>query len=402
MSKKVKVNLIGALDMLKFKNLAKDRDDKIEAAEASDVHVEDPLKDAAHAMHPVSQEMVIDRVTEHPGCSAKTFELKRKDGKPAAMFRAGQYISVSYNIDGEHVTRPYSIASSPLQAKSGKYSITIKSFPGGFTSVYAMRYLKEGMTVNVSAPEGYFYHEPLRDGDNVVALVGGSSITPVLSMALAIRDGVEDFNLTVIYGSRTAREILLYDELGAVAAECDKVKVIHVLSHEKRPGFEYGLITADLVRKYTDVDTASLLVCGPPAMTAYMREELKKLDIPPRRIRFEMEPIPEDVSRCSDYPASCAGKRFKLTVRQSGKEYRATAAADESLLVAMERARIIAPSSCRSGVCGLCRSKLLSGTVYIPAANDKRRHTDKETGYIHPCATFPVSDMEIEVPGEYV
>ena len=72
------------------------------------------------------------------------------------------------------------------------------------------------------------------------------------------------------------------------------------------------------------------------------------------------------------------------------------------MLVAIERAGIKAPSRCRSGECGWCRSKLVSGTVYIPEENELRRWADVHYGYIHPCSSFHTSDLVIEVPGEYL
>ena len=72
--------------------------------------------------------------------------------------------------------------------------------------------------------------------------------------------------------------------------------------------------------------------------------------------------------------------------------------ADTSLLRAMEAAGINAPSDCRSGRCGWCHSQLISGDVYIPASVDGRRLADKEFGYIHPCCSFPLSDVTIDVP----
>lgn len=53
---------------------------------------------------------------------------------------------------------------------------------------------------------------------------------------------------------------------------------------------------------------------------------------------------------------------------------------------------------CRGGICGWCRSKLLSGTVFIPKETDGRRQADKVWGYIHPCASYATSDLYIEVP----
>ena len=73
------------------------------------------------------------------------------------------------------------------------------------------------------------------------------------------------------------------------------------------------------------------------------------------------------------------------------------ASARETLLVAMERAGIRAPAKCRAGGCGFCHSRLISGKFSIAGA-DKRRLADEKFGYIHPCCTYPDSDMEIEVP----
>ena len=53
----------------------------------------------------------------------------------------------------------------------------------------------------------------------------------------------------MLYGSRRADEILLKEELEALAASCDKVKVVHVLSDDPgAEGYEHGFITAELIK----------------------------------------------------------------------------------------------------------------------------------------------------------
>ncbi len=69
--------------------------------------------------------------------------------------------------------------------------------------------------------------------------------------------------------------------------------------------------------------------------------------------------------------------------------------AGESLLWAMEAAGIRAPSHCRSGECGWCHSKLVTGDVYVPADADGRRLADVKFNWIHPCVSYPLSDVEI-------
>jgi hypothetical protein len=114
---------------------------------------------------------------------------------------------------------------------------------------------KVGDEVKGSEGLGSFYYQKYRDADHVIALAGGSGITPFLSMAYAIRDGIEDFDLTILFGSRTAESVLFRDEFDQIMSQTDKVEVIYVLSDEERAGFEHGFITADMIRKYAGDDT---------------------------------------------------------------------------------------------------------------------------------------------------
>ena len=64
----------------------------------------------------------------------------------------------------------------------------------------------------------------------------------------------------------------------------------------------------------------------------------------------------------------------------------------------MERAGIKAPSRCKSGSCGFCHSRLISGEYFVDKKHEYRRQADFKFGFIHPCCTYPESDMEIDVP----
>ena len=400
MAVNVKIGLIGALDMLKFKNMSKVREKVIQAAPAREITADYVINNKARALHPDYQELVIDKVIDHGAAGSKTYLMRSKDGSPLAYFRAGQYLSLKLDIDGSSVTRPYSISSAPKDALAGAVSVTVRSNPGGFAAEHMLAELKEGTEVLSSGPQGNFYYEPLRDPEHIVALAGGSGITPFLSMAQAIADGTEDFDLTIIFGSRTKDQILFKEDLDAIAAKCDKVHVVHVLSDEKADGFEHGFITADLIRKYAR-EPYSVFVCGPEAMYRFLTGELAKLGLPKKNIRCEMLGVTKKIADAEGFPAEAKGKTFSIKVRQGAEEYDIKASAEEPVLVAIERAGITAPSRCRSGECGWCRSKVISGTYFAPAENENRRWADIRWDYIHPCATFPTSDMVIEVPSEY-
>ena len=390
---KVKISNFKLKDMLDFKNLPLRRDKAIESAEDKDIQTDFPINSNARALHPAVQRMVVSRIIERGASDARTLILTTEDGKPAAWFRAGQYVSVSLKIGDSRVTRPYSISSSPKLTKDGRIHITVKWSKNGFVADYILKDLKEGDSVLVSGPEGRFYHDPLRDSLNVVAVAGGSGITPFLSMAYAIRDGLEDFNLTILYGSRTEESILFRNELESITEETDKVRVVHVLSNEEKPGFEHGFITADLIRKYAPEDY-SLFICGPQALYSFMEGVVSELGLPARRVRREIIGVSGNM-----VAGPCEEEVFHtITVHQGPYRFEIKASSKETVLVAMERAGMTAPARCRSGECGWCRSKLLSGSVFIPSENDFRRRKDKDTDHIHPCVTFPCSNLEIEVP----
>ena len=401
MALNVKVGLIGLLDMLKFANLSKVRQEAIDAAPANEIKADYKINDFAKAMHPDFQKFVVDEVIDHADADAKTFILKRADGKPAAYFRAGQYISLKLPIEGSFVSRPYSISSSPKWALDGKIAVTIKKNPGGFVADWMLANCKEGDEIIGSDGQGQFYYEGLRDSKNVIALAGGSGITPFLSMAYAIRDGIEDFNLTILFGSRTEKAILFKEELDAICAATDKVKVVHVLSDEEKEGFEHGFLSAELIKKYVPDEDYSVFICGPEAMYRFLVAEVEKLGLDRKHVRRELLGATKKVWEQPGYPAEAKDKVFKLTVKQGAAECVIDCAANEPILVAIERAGIKAPSRCRSGECGWCRSRLVSGDVFIPEETDGRRWADKVNGEIHPCASFALSDLVLVVPGEY-
>ena len=356
----------------------------------------------AKSLHPAVQHVKIAKVEDHGG--AKSFTLVPDPDRGTtkmAYFRASQYVSVSLNINGAPVNKPYTIRSNPKDALGSgdtSYTLTIKLTDPAYASAHILSTWKEGDRVDISAPLGDFYYQDLRDAKQVVAIAGGSGITPFYSMAAAIADGIEDFDLTILYGSRTADGILLKDEIEAVAARSKgRVKVIHVLSHEEKEGFEHGFITAELIRKYAPQGDYSVFMCGPNAMYTFEEGEMKKLGLPKRRYRMEMSGDYLGAAQNADFPGSKKGKEFTLTVDIRGEKQTIPCKAEESLLWAMEQAGIKAPSHCRSGECGWCHSRLVSGDVYIPEDADGRRMADKKFGWIHPCCSFPLSDIELAI-----
>lgn len=103
---------------------------------------------------------------------------------------------------------------------------------------------------------------------------------------------------------------------------------------------------------------------------------------------------------CGDLPVENPA-RFTLTVHMRDEVYTIPAMQNDTLLTAMERAGLNAPNKCRASGCGFCHSKWLAGEYHVAEGRDGRREADRKFGFIHPCVTCPLSDMEIDVPVAY-
>ena len=360
----------------------------------------DPIGNVAREWHPGKLDLVVTGIRE-ASPTAKTVRFEKVGGGKLPPFYAGQFIALDFEIDGKIVSRPYSISSAPFEARKekGYVEITVRRSKGdGFIADYVNDGLKVGTTIKGNIGLGQFYYEPLRDAHHIMALAGGVGITPFASMAKEIANGTMDAELTILYGSVASNDIILKDELEAL--ESDRVHVVNVLSGDE-PDWkgERGCLSAELIKKYTKGDT-SYFICGPQVMYRFLREEIKKLDVPARRVRFEVFGQAKDITTFEGYPIEKKDETYTLTVMRGIHKDEIPAKATESLVVALERAGIRIETACRSGECGFCRTKVLKGEYYVCPENDGRRAADKDFNYVHACAAYPLSDMTIKIPIE--
>ena len=133
-------------------------------------------------------------------------------------------------------------------------------------------------------------------------------------------------------------------------------------------------------------------------MYDFVDKELEKLNLPLNRIRKEAYGEIKEIVNFTGFPKEVAERIFKIKVHIGNQIKEIPALASETVTIAMERANLAPPSSCRSGECGLCRSLLISGKIFISPVNDGRRAADKKFNFFHPCSSYPISDLEIVVP----
>ncbi|MBQ4067563.1 MAG: 2Fe-2S iron-sulfur cluster binding domain-containing protein [Clostridia bacterium] len=391
---------LSSLDPMRFLSIMPERA-AVVAAAAPKSYSAHRVNALAEALHPASQHLKVSHVTVHSQ-DAKTYTLvadSEMGTSSLAYFDAGQYLSFSFEKDGKYTTRPYSIVSSPADALRGFYRITVKRVTGGEISGHILDTWEEGTKAVASAPLGNFTYEPLRDCKSILAICGGSGITPILSLAKAVSEGTEDCSLTILYGAKYESELLHKEELDELTASSDRIKAVYVLSGEVKNGYESGFISRDIIEKHKPEELFSVFICGPEAMYSYLEEELTPLGLERKYIRREVQGEMLCPEKHSDHPGN-APEKVTVTIKQGNASFTVEGSGNETVLRILERSIACPPSHCRSGECGFCRSRLVSGEIFIPKASDRRRLADEPHGYIHPCCSYPLSDLEIEISSE--
>lgn len=390
-----------SINRFRFLKLNKQRKRAIDKASTSMINPGFPVASLANRLHPRTQYLKVGAIKDW-GNGCKTFELIPNPSKGTtelAYFQAGSYISLRLIIGDSKLTRAYSLSSSPRQSLTGEYAITVKRVKGGLASNYMLDHWKVGTEVTASGPLGNLTYLPVRDGKTIIAVAGGSGITPFYSLAQAINDGDEDCKMVLIYGSRNTSDILFRNELNNIAKHCDKIKVVNVLSEEKRAGYEHGFITASMIKKYAPQNESySIFMCGPQGMYNFMAKELKKLGLDKKWIRQEVQAEAHDPRDFNDYLDNNVPDKVSATIYMNGERQTLKIPTNQTLLQSLEKNGIAVPAHCRSGECGWCHSKLISGNIFCPASMDHRRSADSIHNYIYLCCSYPLNDVTIEVP----
>ncbi len=323
--------------------------------------------------------------------SAKTLRFVSPGGW-LPPFQAGQYVNLFVEAGGVRTSRPYSISSSPAQ--TGHWDLTVRRTADGFVSDYLWDQVRVGDLFESTSPVGTFTYSPLFHGDDLVFLAGGSGVTPFMSMIREVADRGLKRRIHLVYGSRAPDDVIFHQELDSIAGRHPNITFDLVVS-EPPAGYtgRTGLLTADCLRACVGaVGGKMFYICGPEAMYPLCRAALDELGVPGRRVRSEVYGPPRDVTRQPGWPAGLQADTVFTVTLEGGRKV--AARAGEPLMNALEREGVVIPAQCRSGECSLCRTRLVSGSVFQPEGALLRK-SDRRFGYIHPCLAYPLSDLEL-------
>jgi ferredoxin-nitrite reductase len=103
-----------------------------------------------------------------------------------------------------------------------------------------------------------------------------------------------------------------------------------------------------------------------------------------------------DVPPAPPSPPASAPVASPATVRFAQSDREVTTTTELSILEAAEQAGVAIDSSCRSGSCGSCKHKLLTGNIEYQGDPEALDDADRAAGYILTCIAHPVDRVEIE------
>ena len=338
------------------------------------------VNEMALELNPVNTLLNVKEIIELND-NVKMFKLYNKKKLP--IFKAGQYITLTFKVDKGYVTRPFHLCGTPLEAQKGEYTVLVENDKEDFALKHLYKKTCIGDLLISSSPTGDFYYNGIRDCEHVIGVATGIGIAPLYAMAKAIVEGVEDFNLTIFYSEKKEKDLVLKEELKELDKLSSKVKVEFVLSLEEKENYLTGFVSLDHIKKEMK-ERNSFFFCGTEGLLKYLDKELEELQIPKKFIRYENFLPKCNIKKVSEY---------SLTIHINDEKYTTKCFNNKTLMCAIEELGMYIPSRCRNGSCGFCRSELIKGKVKV--INDKRNEADKKYNFIHPCCTYPLSDIEI-------
>ncbi len=335
---------------------------------------------------------------------AVTLWLRDPSGAPIP-FVAGQFFTLLVPLDGQTVRRAYSACSSPLSPET--VAITCKRTPGGRVSTFLNEQAAVGMTLQVLGPSGNFTVAPVPErARHYVLLGGGSGITPLLAILRAVLHAEPRSRVSLIYGNRSAADIIFRRELEALAAaQGDRFTLRHVLS-EPPPEWSGGTGLLDeetLTRELAalpgltgapeELLEPEFFLCGPAGMMAAAQAVLLARGVRADQLRSERFASPH--LPAAALPAARSAQRAEL--RQGERRHQLLVQPTETLLEAGLRAGAAMPFSCTMGGCGACKVKLDSGQVALQEPNCLTAE-ERAAGYILACIAAPCTKVVVELP----
>lgn len=297
----------------------------------------------------------------------RSLHFEPADGGALPAYEAGQHLTLRVALPGSEAPsiRSYTLSDAP---GGTHFRITVKR--EGRVSAWLHDHAQAGMTLDAQMPRGRFAFD-LASPRPAVLVSAGIGITPMIAMLRrALADDQPLRRVVFVHGAREAADRPFAAELARIAAADERLSLHWFDSHpHDGSAAQAGRIDIAQLKRLLTFDDYDFYLCGPSAFMRDLYDGLRALNVPDERIRFEAFG-PSSVARSATRPsATPAAASVPVVFRRTGREA-AWTPADGTLLEFAEGQRVDVPSECRSGSCGTCATRVLSGAVDYEQAPD--------------------------------
>lgn len=313
-------------------------------------------------------------------------------------YKAGQYLTLIFRINGRRYIRPYSFSSSP--GIDTYVEVTVKRIAGGVVSNHIIDVVKVGDLIEVMEPMGDFIvDERFIEEEKPIVLWGaGSGITPLFSIARFLLVN-SNCKVTLVYGNRNFEAVIFHQKIRELETlHANKFSTWHfytqLVVEANNPTLIQGRIkpgkVLSVMNAEGEVSNSIHYICGPAGLKESIKAALKTLHIPDKQIFSEDFELIKDEKDFEDIVTR------QVTMTQDGNSSVVEVVKGKSILEAALDALLELPYSCQTGNCSVCKGCLVKGTIkYIGLK--KVPETLQKNEYLL-CCSYPVSDnVEVAV-----
>ena len=306
-----------------------------------------------------------------------TFWFESHQQLPLPPYLPGQHLPLQLEINGEFISRRYTLSSSP--SRPGRYAISVKRIDDGRVSNWLHQYFQVGDVLVSDKPDGSF-HLGVHT-DKLLLLSAGSGITPMLSMLRYLSDHDSIRDVVFYHQCSTEADIPSLAELHQLENMHPSLDLRIVLSQPKRNWQgESGRLSSRHLVMISDLDKRQVFVCGPEAFMVAAKKLLLTMGVSPARYHQEaFGPLVGEMVDLENVDINIQGHVFRGNNQQT-------------LLEQAENAGIMMDYSCRAGFCGACKMTVISGDVKqpdVPALLPQER----QQGKVLACCCVPKTDV---------
>ncbi len=322
-------------------------------------------------------------------------------------FKAGQYITLKFNLKGEEVRRSYSLCSAPFE---NSLRIGVKRVENGIVSNHINDTIKVGSIVDIMPPEGRFVVKSNSALDkSYVLFAAGSGITPVLSIVKSILKTSQS-KVYLMYGNHNQESIMFKEDLQSLQNSYkDRFVLVHALSNPKssfwssKNKLEHrkGRVDTEAINWFLneypiEKNATEYFICGPGTMIENTERTLLDNSIEESQIHIESFGDANTKDEGTNAELFTDFTEAKLTAFLDDETIEISVPKGKTILRALIDNRYDPPYSCEGGVCSTCICLLKKGEVHM-RNNVSLTDGEIEQGYILSCQAEPLtSELEVD------